>query len=325
MEPRVSVLITFYNQEQYVDQALQSVIEQKTDFGVKILVGDDGSNDQTQERVRHWMDKFPGRIEMFVMERAPGKHVGGFRASRNRLNLLQRVTTEYFIFLDGDDWFSFDGKLARQVAILDDPANQDCVACGHDTDMLFADGRRTKMSSHALKEGKYSPREYWERLYFHTDSLLARSSVIPTIDARLLENNFNDNMITFAIIQRGSLYYLPFSWAVYRQTGDGIWTSGNAVVNHLRNLFLYDLCNRVNPALRPATERRFRHTWRSLLKLRRQIDATALAPYAQEAADKRLANSLAWIHYRELPWNQKSWLCLKAFGKRFGAIRRWLR
>ena len=52
MEPRVSVLITFYNQEQYVDQALQSVIAQKTDFGVKILVGDDGSSDQTQERVR---------------------------------------------------------------------------------------------------------------------------------------------------------------------------------------------------------------------------------------------------------------------------------
>lgn len=324
MEPRVSVLITFYNQEQYVDQALQSVIAQKTDFGVKILVGDDGSSDQTQERVRRWMDKFPGRIEMFVMERAPGKHVGGFRASRNRLNLLQRVTTEYFIFLDGDDYFSFDGKLARQVAILDDPANQDCVACGHDTDMLFADGRRTTMSSRALKEGKYAPREYWDRLYFHTDSLLVRSSVIATIDARLLENNFNDNMITFAIIQRGSLYYLPESWAVYLQTGDGIWTSGNAVVNHVRNMFLYDLCNQINPNMRPETERRFRHTWRSLLKLRRQIDAAALAPYAREAADKNLTNSHAWIHYQELPWNQKLRLCLKAYGKRFGAIRRWL-
>ena len=35
MKARVSVLITFYNQEEYVNQTLESVINQKTNFDVK--------------------------------------------------------------------------------------------------------------------------------------------------------------------------------------------------------------------------------------------------------------------------------------------------
>ena len=36
---KVSVLVTFYNQEDYVDEALQSVFEQKCDFDFEVLIG----------------------------------------------------------------------------------------------------------------------------------------------------------------------------------------------------------------------------------------------------------------------------------------------
>ena len=44
---KVSVLVTFYNQEDYVDEALQSVFDQKCDFDFEVLIGDDGSTDGT--------------------------------------------------------------------------------------------------------------------------------------------------------------------------------------------------------------------------------------------------------------------------------------
>lgn len=312
---RVSVLVTFYNQEKYVNQALSSVINQKANFGIKVLVGDDGSTDSTRDIVRQWMQKYPGKIEMYVMERRPGNHIAGFRASQNRLNLLKHVETDYFIYLDGDDYFNYDGKLQHQVDILDATENADCIACGHNTDMLYPDGRCKPITSVELKEGKYAPKYYWRKVYFHTDTLLIRSLVIPSINTALLENNFNDNMITFSIIQNGNLYYIPESWAVYLQTGDGIWTSGKVIVNHIRNMFLYDLCNQINPDMEKETTHRFWSTWISLYRLRNKIDSSELQSFSDEAKVRNMHNSYNWIHYGELRWIQRRVMCLKTFGK----------
>ncbi|MBQ2357779.1 MAG: glycosyltransferase family 2 protein, partial [Ruminococcus sp.] len=109
----VSVIITFYNQEKYVDATMQSVLDQKTDFDFEIIAGDDGSSDRTVELVQKWAERFPGRIRTFVRSREDGVTVAGFRASRNRLSLLEHVRGKYFIFLDGDDYFSDDRKLQK--------------------------------------------------------------------------------------------------------------------------------------------------------------------------------------------------------------------
>lgn len=312
MKDRISVLITFYNQEEYVDQALKSVMDQKADCGITVLVGDDGSDDSTREKVEEWIKKYPGQIKMFVVDRDREKCIPGFRASRNRLNLLKKVETEYFIFLDGDDRFDYDEKLKRQIEILDDPENQDCIACGHNTDRLYPDGERVPVSSPELKEGKLEAKEYWESLYFHTDSLLIRSSVIQKIDVSLLENNFNDNLITFSVIQYGKIYYLPYSWAVYSQTGSGIWTSDKIVINQIRNMFMIDLCDQINPSMKKETKKRLKHTWYLLYKIRKQINSEELAEYSEEARNKNMDNSYKWIHYNELSRMDKFAICTKS-------------
>lgn len=318
--PKVSILVTFYNQEKYVDKALQSIFEQNTEFEYKVLVGDDGSSDNTCENVRKWIDKYPGRIELYIMEREAGKYVSGFRASRNRINLLQYVRSEYFIFLDGDDFFDYPQKLQRQVDILDDPVNKDCIACGHNIDMLFPDGVRKQVMPATVKEGKYNAKQYWNGMYFHTDTLLTRASVIPSIPLKLLENNFNDNLITYTFIQKGSIYYIPESWAVYLQTGDGIWTSGKVINNLIRNMFLYDLCIQINPSMKKETSHRFADTWLELLRIRKQIYASELKDFSMEAQDKHMNNAYKWIHYSELSLLEKQQLCAIAVGKNMKRI-----
>ena len=72
MQPKVSVLISFYNLKPYVDQTLESVVAQKTDFPVEILCADDGSDDGTIEKLRAWEEKYPQSVRAFVMDRIPG-------------------------------------------------------------------------------------------------------------------------------------------------------------------------------------------------------------------------------------------------------------
>ena len=50
--PKVSVCVITYNQEKYIAQCLQSIVDQETDFDFEIIVGDDCSTDGTREIVR---------------------------------------------------------------------------------------------------------------------------------------------------------------------------------------------------------------------------------------------------------------------------------
>ena len=47
--PLVSVCMTTYNHEAWLAQAIESVLAQRTSFGVELVVGEDCSTDRTAE------------------------------------------------------------------------------------------------------------------------------------------------------------------------------------------------------------------------------------------------------------------------------------
>lgn len=294
----VSVLVTFYNQENYVDTALNSIISQRCSFNIKILVGDDGSTDRTISKIQSWQEKYPDTIYLYQMERKPGKkYIGGFRASQNRLNLLSHVDTPYFIFLDGDDYFSDSDKLEKQVKVLTDFNNRDCIACAHSIEKLTPGTGSVIVPDQNLPEGKYSFTRYWANLYFHTDTILCRRDVIDSIDFDLVMNHFNDNFITFLILQKGDIYYLKDCMAVYLQTGDGIWTGEKAVINHLRNIMLYDLALMINPNGTGLSQIKFAPSWKAIYDNRKNLGSVNLELLKNEASEKQLECTGLWLKY----------------------------
>ena len=51
----LSVCMVSYNQEQYVRDALDSILMQKTNFGYEVIVSDDCSKDKTVEICKQWL------------------------------------------------------------------------------------------------------------------------------------------------------------------------------------------------------------------------------------------------------------------------------
>lgn len=306
MRKSIDVLITFYNQEKFVDQALSSVLNQKGDFDLHVLAGDDGSTDNTFKLLEQWQKNFPEMIRVFQMHRqSDTRYVPGFRSSQNRLSLLKNVRSDYFIFLDGDDYFDRDEKLQLQLSILEKKDNQDCVACGHAIDAVFNDGSRKPYARIPDKEKKYTLKEYWSSAYVHTDTLLIRSNIIHALPFDKIEHNFNDNLITYLVLQQGKLYYYPAAMAVYRQTNDGVWTGSTDIVKNLRNVFLYDLAISINPSLTRETQIRFTYSWKTLFRNRGHIHKADLLPYDKEAEDKGLVFSRYWIHFEDLNYKER--------------------
>ena len=56
----VSVLVISYNHEKFIEECLESVLRQKTDFSFEILIHDDASSDRTQNIIKRYQLQYPG-------------------------------------------------------------------------------------------------------------------------------------------------------------------------------------------------------------------------------------------------------------------------
>jgi len=103
MHPIITVLIIAYNYGRFIEEAIDSVLGQEFPLEqVEILVVDDGSTDDTAERVK----KYGSRAQYFY------KPNGG---QASALNFgIGKASGEIVTLLDADDFF-LPGKLARVV------------------------------------------------------------------------------------------------------------------------------------------------------------------------------------------------------------------
>lgn len=109
--PKVSVFIPAYNCEDFIEDAIYSVMNQ-TYTDLEILVTDDGGTDKTADLVKQ-MAEFDSRIRFFP------KSNGGIGSACN--HMLSFAKGEYALQLDGDDVLAPD-TVERMVQILDDSA-----------------------------------------------------------------------------------------------------------------------------------------------------------------------------------------------------------
>lgn len=129
MKKTVTVVIPTYNRSREVVGAITSVLRQR-DAKAKIIVVDDGSTDDTCERIRK---AFGNTIEFLTLS-----HSGLPAVARNAG--LARVQTKYVAFLDSDDQWAPD-KLKKQLAIL---SHTNMVGVGTNA-WAISDGHRHKI------------------------------------------------------------------------------------------------------------------------------------------------------------------------------------
>jgi len=116
-KPVVSVVMSTYNREKYICDAIKSVLDQTyKDFELVII--DDGSTDETLKKINFFKDD---RIKYYYQDNA------GQNSARNAgINLSHG---KYIAMIDSDDIWHKD-KLKKQVEILDKNHDIGLVYCG---------------------------------------------------------------------------------------------------------------------------------------------------------------------------------------------------
>ena len=238
-QPKVSVLISFYNLAPYVDETLRSVLGQKTSFPVEVLCADDGSDDGTIEKLQQWQQRCPEQVRMFVMDRIPGKQyeanerIERMNAIRGRL--FYEAKGEYICYLDGDDFYTDEHKLQRQADILDADTDHRYVGCGHNGCYYWQSTGVQKPIEKPLRECALTAKEYWSFLYIHTNALMLRNLGLQGVDPYKSGVQIIDNMLTFMFLPYGGIYYLPDCMFAYRQMEGSTFHRRSVYQNYILN------------------------------------------------------------------------------------------
>lgn len=127
MTPLVSVVIPSYQQADYIDEAVRSVLDQDVDL--ELIVADHSSTDGTWDRLQAYADD-----PRVTLSQTPA----GGGAPANWRAATTHARGEYLKLLPGDDTL-LPGSLARQVGLLD--AHPDAVLTAGLRDVVDASGK----------------------------------------------------------------------------------------------------------------------------------------------------------------------------------------
>lgn len=112
---KLSVLVPSYNFSEYIEQCIDSIYQQQTDFEFDVIVRDDNSQDGTKNKLNELKQKYP---DLIILD---GSYNVG--ALENIKILHGSTDSEYIAYLDGDDICGDKDKFQKQIDFLDKNPN----------------------------------------------------------------------------------------------------------------------------------------------------------------------------------------------------------
>lgn len=211
----VSVCMITYNHAEFIEQAVMSVIGQRTEFSVDIIIGDDASTDDTPQILTRLRDQYPNKIKLVLRE----KNVG---MMQNFSSTLGRCDGKYIALLEGDDYWSDTLKLSKQVAFMEQ--NAAFALCFHPVAVSEA-GKTVKDRFTNPVPEVTSITDLARGNFMHTCSVMYRNGLVPELPSDFVRSTVGDYFLHMLYARNGSIGRLPDVMAVYRVHAGGVWSA----------------------------------------------------------------------------------------------------
>lgn len=129
----VSIICITYEQVNYIRDAIESFLNQKTNFAYEILIYDDASTDGTAEVVKEYAKRYPEKIVPILQ--TENQYSKGIKITKTFV--FPMVRGKYVAFCEGDDFWTDENKLQKQFDYME--KNPNCQICLHHGYSISAD------------------------------------------------------------------------------------------------------------------------------------------------------------------------------------------
>ncbi len=244
----VSIIMLTYRHENFLKQAVEAVLNQKTNFDFELIVANDNSPDNTNTIMLEIIEQYP---EANIVYFKNDTNIGIMPNSKKALDLAKG---KYLALCEGDDYWTTEHKLQRQVEFLEQ--NPDFAICFHNTRIEFFERDDTPyLLNENLERDVFTlddligEDEIW---FMATASVMIRHAAYGKTPDWLVKSKSGDIPMLILAARYGKIKYLPDVMAVYRKH-----SLGTSLTDHkddeafLRNrIYMYD-------KLKNATDKKY--------------------------------------------------------------------
>lgn len=214
----VSVVLISYNQEKYIQQAVESLLMQRFEGEIEVIVADDSSQDTTLSRIQELSTNSSFHFVFLPKENNLGH-------PKNYKRAFNACSGDYVAILEGDDYWTDPFRLQKHVDFLD--THRECVMSMNRL-ILFEEDIH-----------KYSPQEWYlnesyeyisgQRLALgnclgNLSACVIRKTVLDNISQTIFDLDVDDWLLGMSLTKYGLVVKLKDIMSVYRIHSNGQWS-----------------------------------------------------------------------------------------------------
>ncbi len=222
--PKVSVCMITYNHQDFIGQAIDSILMQRTNFPFELVIGEDKSPDGTREVVLDYQRRYPEIVRLLLWRKNAGM-------MQNCESTLEACRGEYVAFCEGDDYWTDPEKLQRQVDLLD--SHPEMTLCHHQVDhVTYEDHQRNHLQSFppTFQRGTRHAADLIGSNFIQTCSVMIRRSCIPKLDEEFKTLKLGDWPMCYLAAENGDIGYIDRNMADYRVHSGNNWYHMNSSI-----------------------------------------------------------------------------------------------
>jgi len=233
----LSVVVISHNQKEVLRRCLNSILSQKTNFPVQVIVSDDRSSDGTRDMLlNNYKDKV---ISTFFDSDTVETTYTLERAAYNRINGLKHATGKYLIHTDGDDFFTSTDIFQAMVDRLE--AHPECNLCCQNycivpEDDLYSPHTPFNRSKHFALESILTAQEFMSEVGPVVNACVCARRSDSVKVSELTGNTYDDNDITIRYLGNSSVAMINRCDFVYVHYNKSSCTS----MTEVEKLFLFN-------------------------------------------------------------------------------------
>lgn len=209
----VNVMMPVYNHEKYLQQSLNSILNQNFNGIIKVVVGEDCSTDGSRDIIRSYQEKYPDYIDAIYQEENVGMY-------KNERDISKRLKGDYIAILEGDDYWCDQYKLQKQVDFLE--THPEYYGVTHNVKVVDEDGLDIGNIIYPFREeGDYTLEDFLAGIQpGQTASFVLRNCFANKTEEdidRICNYRMNgDTRFLLTMLLEGKVYVMETVMSVYR-------------------------------------------------------------------------------------------------------------
>ncbi|HET9570520.1 MAG TPA: glycosyltransferase [Bacteroidales bacterium] len=215
---KVAIILASYNQEQYISEAIESIMMQRFDGEISVIVADDASTDTTLDIIRSFEANSPFRFVYLPKE----ANLGIFK---NYKRAFAACDGDYVAVMEGDDYWVDPYRIQKHVDFLD--KHRECVMSMNRMIVYYESQSRFSHQKWTFKEDyQYINAQMmaYGNLLGNLSACVFRKSEIDKLKPEIFDINTADWMLGLALGQYGFIAKLKDLMSVYRVSPNGTWS-----------------------------------------------------------------------------------------------------